>query len=193
MLAGQRRLPRPLLTIVHAVAPTRPSRRFPLEKTGAIGLLSIGVAWLLLGLVAVAGAASGTVTGLVKDALGRPLGGATVRLETSDGRTPRRTSTDEQGRFIFAEVPPGTYALVAERGGFETATAIGTVTEAEGWSVDLTLASRQPLDVSVATKRLDDPRIATPPSVGSSTYEITSKAIQTQPGGANNPLTQVLL
>jgi len=193
MLTGQRRLPRPLLTIAHAVAPTRPSRRFPLEKTRAIGLLSIGVVWLLLGLVAVAGAASSTVTGLVKDALGRPLDGATVKLETSDGRTARRTSTDEQGKFVFAEVPPGTYALVAERGGFETATAIGTVTEAEGWSVDLTLASRQPLDVSVATKRLDDPRIATPPSVGSSTYEITSKAIQTQPGGANNPLTQVLL
>ena len=171
----------------------RPSRRARRGACGAVARLSICVAVLLLELSAVACAAGGTVSGLVKDALGRPLGGATVRLETSEGLTARRTSTDDQGRFTFSDVPPGTYALVAERGGFETATAIGIVAEAEGWSVDFTLASRQPLDVSVATKRLEDPRIATPSAVGSSTYEITSKAIQTQPGGANNPLTQVLL
>src|SRR4030095_10759158 len=69
----------------------------------------------------------------------------------------------------------------------------GTVSEEAGWSADLTLASRQPLDVSVSAKRLDDPRITTPLSIGGAAHEITSRAIQAQPGGENNPLTQVLL
>ena len=39
--------------------------------------------------------------------------------------------------------------------------------------MDLTLASRQPLDVAVVAKRLDDPRITTPLSIGAPAYEIT--------------------
>jgi outer membrane receptor protein involved in Fe transport len=157
------------------------------------GLLSIGLTFLLPAFATIAFAAGGAVTGQVKDALGRPLAGTSVRLETSDGQTMRRTTADDQGRFAFTDVPAGTYAVVAERGGFETATALGTVAETANWSVDLTLASRQPLDVAVATKRLDDQRITTPLSIGAPVYEITSKAIQTQPGGENNSLTQVLL
>jgi len=175
------------------VTPAIPAWRSSWGKPSAFGRLTIGVALLLLQLVVVAFASGGTITGLVRDALGRPLAGSAVRLETSDGRTTGRTLSDAQGRFFFGDVPPGTYALVAEFAGFETATAVGTIVEAENWSVELTLASRKPLDVAVATKRLEDPRITTPPSIGAPAYEITSKAIETQPGGENNSLSQVLL
>ena len=160
-----------------------------------VGVCSIGAAALLVALAAgpVATAFAADVSGILKDALGRPLAGAAVRLEASDGEVLQRTTADQQGRFTFPSVSAGTYAVFAEREGFETGTAIGTVSEEAGWSPDLTLASRQPLDVSVSAKRLDDPRITTPLSIGAPAYEITSRAIQTQPGGENNSLTQVLL
>ena len=159
------------------------------------GFFSVGAASLLLVLAEgpVAPAPAGGISGVVKDALERPLAGAAVRLEGRMAGCANGQRRTTRGASPFADVPPGTYAVVAEREAFETATAIGTVSEADGWSVDLTLASRQPLDVAVAAKRLDDPRITTPLSIGTPTYEITSRAIQVQPGGENNSLTQVLL
>lgn len=135
----------------------------------------------------------GVVTGVVKDALERPLPAARLRLETTDGRVAGQTTADDQGRFTFMMVAPGTYAVIAEQDGFEPATAIVTLTDAGGASVDLALASRQPLDLRVAAKRLEEERIKIQPRIGASTYEITSKAIESQPGGGNNPLPRVLL
>ena len=151
---------------------------------------------LLLAASAVAGEAAppaGVVTGVVKDALERPLPRARVRLETTDGRVAGRTTADDQGRFSFTPVAPGTYAVVAEQPGFEPATAIVILTEAELVSADLALASQRPLDLQVAAKRLEEERIKIQPRVGASTYEFSNKAIESQPGGENNPLPRVLL
>ena len=182
------------MVIVRAVFRSRTPRHW-WGTAGSWGaaLAFIAVTVLLPGGADPASAAGGVVAGVVKDALGRALAGAAVRLEGADGGVLQRAIADDQGRFRFADVPEGTYAVVAEREGFETATAVGTVEGAESWAPDLVLASRQPLDVAVVAKLLDDPRIATPLSIGSPTYEITSRAIQIQPGGENNSLTQVLL
>ena len=110
--------------------------------------------------------AAGVVTGVVKDALERPLPRARVRLETTDGRVAGRTTADDQGRFSFTPVAPGTYAVVAEQPGFEPATAIVILTEAEGVSADLALASQRPLDLQVAAKRLEEERIKIQPRGG---------------------------
>ncbi len=135
----------------------------------------------------------GVVTGVVRDALERALPAARVRLETPDGRVTDRTSADDQGRFTMTGVAPGTYAVVAERDGFEPATAIVTLSDAEGASVDLVLASQQPLDMRVAARRLEEERIKIQPRIGASTYEISDKAIENQPGGENNSLSRVVL
>jgi len=157
----------------------------------------MGIAFLLflLGQTPLAGiAAGGTVTGIARDVGEQPLANAAVRLETRDGQVLRRTSTDAQGRFTFPDVPAGRYAVVAEREGFETATAIGTVSDEESWRVELLLAARPRLDPMVVTaQRLEDPRVRTTPrTIGAPTYEITDQAIQIQPGSENNALTQVL-
>lgn len=133
--------------------------------------------------------------GIVKDASERPLAGTAVRLETSDGQVLHRTSTDAQGRFTFPDVPAGRYAVFAEREGFEAATATGTVSTEAGWSVELILTSRPRLAPMVVTaQRLEDPRgLTTPRAVGAPEYTITDQAIQSQPGGEHNALTQVLL
>jgi hypothetical protein len=135
------------------------------------------------------------VSGIVRDALDRPLSGAEVRLEASDGRVIARTTSGQDGRFTFADVPPGSYTVIAEREGFEAATAAGTVEDERVWTVDVALASRARLEpVVVRETRLEDPRVLTTPrALGTSTCDITGKAIQIQPRGENNSLPQVLL
>src|SRR6516165_2007141 len=110
---------------------------------------ALGMAFLL-GQIALASTAAGaTITGIVRDALERPLAGAAIRLETHDGQVLRRTSSDAQGRFTFTDVSAGRYAVFVEREGFEVATATGMVSDEEGWSVDLILVSRPRLDPMV--------------------------------------------
>ena len=160
----------------------------------ATAVTAIGVAVLLFGLSAMAIASSGgAVTGIVKDPLERPLPGAAVRLETSDGQVVGQTTADEQGRFAFMDIAPGAYAVRAESADFETATATAVVEGGQTVAVDLILASRQPVHVLVTAKPLEEPRIDVPLSLGAPTYDITRKAIQAQPGGDNNSLTRVLL
>jgi hypothetical protein len=142
---------------------------------------------------AVAQPAAGTVTGIAKDALERPVPGVQLRLETSDGQVTGRATTDDHGRFEFSRVNPGTYAVVGEKEGFETSTSVVTVSGSEGATADLTLASKQPLDVAVVAKRLEEARMTIQPRIGASTYDITAQAIQNQPGGQNNNLSQALL
>ena len=52
--------------------------------------------------------------GIVVDEHGEPLEGARVRLETGDSAVAGGTAeTDAKGRFAFAGIPPGEYAIVA--------------------------------------------------------------------------------
>ena len=152
---------------------------------------------LLLGIVepgaSLAAPPVGTVTGIAKDALERPVPGAQMRLESSDGQVVGRSTADDQGRFQFTGIAPGTYAVVGEKEGFETSTSAVTISESAGATADLTLASKQPLDVAVLAKRLEEARMTIQPRIGASTYEITKQAIEAQPGGQNNSLSQVLL
>src|SRR5262245_54990426 len=142
-----------------------------------------------------AGAATGMVTGVVKDARERPLSGVAVRLESSDAQVVARTTTDEEGRFAFGDVPAGAYTVIAEREGYDAERVTGVVSDQEPSTVILTLTPRPVLEsVVVTARRLGDPRImTTPPAIGAPVYAITDQAIQLQPGGENNSLTRVLL
>src|SRR3989441_7872186 len=165
-----------------------------MRTRGGVRAVLIGFLLLLVGVAPLsAWAAGGSVTGIAKDALDRPLPAAQVRLEAGDGRVVGQTTTDEQGRFSFTDVAPGTYVVVAAKDGFETATAVVTVTEDAAASATLTLASRAPLDVAVAAKRLEEARIQIQPRIGASTYEFSKTEIEGQPGAENQTLSQVLL
>jgi len=160
------------------------------------GHSTLGFALLLLACLpagAMADVAARTVEGVIKDALQRPIQGVQLRLESGAGQVVGRTTTDDQGRFAFSGIAAGTYVVVAEKTGFEAATAVITVTETAGASADLTMASLKPLDVNVALKKLEEARIGIQPRIGASTYSITKEAIQAQPGGDNNSITQVIL
>jgi len=166
-----------------------------MRARGGVRAVLIGFLWLLIGLAPPGARAAGSsVTGIAKDALDRPLPSVQVRLEAGDdGRVIGQTATDEQGRFSFPDVAAGTYVVVAAKDGFETATAVVTVAENAAASAALTLASRAPLDVAVAAKRLEEARIQIQPRIGASTYEFSKTEIERQPGAENQPLSQVLL
>ena len=77
------------------------------------------------------------VTGTVKDALGRPMEGVALILQTQDGRIVSPANTDKAGRFEFKNVAPGMYAVVANKIDFKTAALIVTVTSAGAKPLDL--------------------------------------------------------
>ena len=119
---------------------------------------------------------------MARDALQRPLAGVHLRLEAPDGRVVGTVSSGPSGAYRFTGVAPGVYSVVAEQEGFETATAVVSVEARGGANADLTLASKQALDLSVVAKQLEAARTSIQPRIGATTYSIPAQAIQTQPG-----------
>lgn len=170
-----------------------------LNKRGLALLLAVSCFAVIQALAASAWAAgSGNkagqrITGTVKDALGRPLGAADVSLQASDGRVVAKTVSDAQGQFSFARVAQGTYAVVAKKATFKTATTIASVTAAGAKPVSLSMASEEALSLPVIAQRLGKARNSLSPTTGGSSYTFTQRALQELPQGNNTPLNQVLL
>lgn len=94
------------------------------------------------------------VNGMVSDALGRPVNGVLLILQRVDGQIIARTKSQPSGHFAFADVRPGTYAIVANKSGFATAAAVVTVTTTGADPVDISMAAQTALSMPVA-KRVD--------------------------------------
>ena len=85
--------------------------------------LIVGVLLLLLPVVCFAQTTASTsaVTGTVTDPTGAVVAGATVTLIDTKTSQERTTTTNDQGVYLFAQVPPGQgYALKFTATGFET-------------------------------------------------------------------------
>src|SRR5437667_2874675 len=72
-------------------------------------------------------ASTGTVAGTVTDPSGAAVAGAAVTLHDPSTNDSRQTTTNESGRYIFANVPPGTYNLTMNKTGFRVAKFTGQV------------------------------------------------------------------
>jgi hypothetical protein len=73
--------------------------------------LQIGLMGFLL-CAATAWAGPASIQGIVKDAQGRPIKGADVRVESQDGKQLFNTvKTDTQGRYISQGLQPGVYRV----------------------------------------------------------------------------------
>ncbi len=78
---------------------------------------------LLLLLVALSSTAwasvtTGAIKGTVIDEGGLPIPGVLVTIKSENMMGIRQQETDDNGRFLFIELPPGTYSLTAEMAGF---------------------------------------------------------------------------
>jgi tetratricopeptide (TPR) repeat protein len=74
-------------------------------------------AWMLAALCA--GAQAATISGVVRDAQGKPLGGAHIKLTNEQASAiTAETTSDNNGAYRLQEILPGTYHLAANLSGF---------------------------------------------------------------------------
>jgi len=85
---------------------------------------------LLLGGIASAQTTSGSISGTLLDAQSAGIPGATVSALEDQQKFTFTTKTDEVGRFVFTQVPPGTYTIKAESAGFKMLERKGLVLNA---------------------------------------------------------------
>src|SRR5260370_14348694 len=133
------------------------------------------------------------VTGVVKDALGRPIKNATLSLQGSTGKVVAHASSNDVGEFSFNAVGPGTYAIVATSNGFQTATSIVSVSAKGAAPMVVAMEAHKEVSIAVAATRLNKARNSLSPDTGGSKYTFTQQAIQELPQGANTSLNQVIL
>src|SRR5580698_3288865 len=85
-------------------------------------LLGIGVLLVLFAFVPSAlfsqSSSTGTVAGTVTDPSGAAVAAAMVTLTDKSTNIPRTASTNENGRYIFVDVPAGTYDVTVSKQGF---------------------------------------------------------------------------
>jgi iron complex outermembrane recepter protein len=80
---------------------------------------------------------NGTVSGFAVAADGSPLAGANVILSAPEGFT-RKTATEVDGTFLFADLPSGSYTVQSTLSGFASFTQ-NSVSVAVGRNTQLTL------------------------------------------------------
>ena len=73
---------------------------------------------------------TGSISGAVTDANGGMIPGATVTLTSEKTGQSRGSTTNSEGRFNFAALQPGNYALKIERQGFQTLEQRGVILSA---------------------------------------------------------------
>jgi outer membrane receptor protein involved in Fe transport len=140
-----------------------------------------------------AGAASRqNVAGMVRDALNRPIGEVELVLQAADGQTVARTRSDQTGAFKFRNVPNGTYAIVATKHGFNTATSIVAVNSRSTANLDIALQAATALSLEVVTTKIN-PQPNGISETGTSQYTLTQHDITALPQGDNTPVDEVLL
>ena len=86
-----------------------------------LALVGIGV-FLSAGAIAQAAAAKGSIRGMVLDPHGNPLAGAAVMVMPEDVKSVkvlRKASTDNDGKFVAANIIPGHYRVKAAADGFK--------------------------------------------------------------------------
>ena len=119
----------------------------------SIGIAFVGVMLFVMS----AAAANSVLEGLVKDSEGRPIQGADVRIETTNGGTLLTTvKTDANGHYIFNGLAAGTYrvALVVN-GALKTSVNNTTVEPGESTKLNFDLTqTRAIVTVKKGTHRV---------------------------------------
>lgn len=158
---------------------TRPVAYRAMLVTAVIAL----TCWLALPVMGQA--TTGTLTGLVTDPQGAIVSGATVTLINSETRVETKTTANDQGEFVFPQVPPGRYSLSVEATNFKKALATDLI-------VEVGVASRTTVVLEVGSVTEQVTITATQDIVNSTSPTLTSvintRQVQDLPLPTRNPL-----
>ncbi len=157
------------------------------------GAYASALLFSMASMVLAAPVAAGEIRGQVQDALGRPITDANLSLKTVAASIVGGTRSDADGRFVFTGIAQGTYAVQAEKAGFQLGTAIVTLSTGTAASTTLTLAAQEALEVKVVAERLNQARNGLSPQTGGSVYRFDSNDVDTLPEGSDTSFNQVLL
>jgi hypothetical protein len=130
-------------------------------------------------------ATTGALTGLVTDPQGAIVSGAAVTLINSETRVELKSTSNDQGEFVFPQVPPGRYSLSVEASNFKKALATDLV-------VEVGVASRTTVVLEVGSVTEQVTITATQDIVNSTSPTLTSvintRQVQDLPLPTRNPL-----
>jgi len=84
-------------------------------------------------------ASSTSIAGVVADSTGAVVGSASVKLTSKAINTSSETTTNDQGRYFFANVQPGEYEIAVSKSGFRITKTIVTANVGIPLTVDLKL------------------------------------------------------
>lgn len=93
---------------------------------------------------------TGTVAGTVIDPSGAAVAAATVTLTDKSTSIPRTVSTNENGRYIFVDIPAGTYDLTVNKPGFRLSRLSG-----QAVNVGTTITLNVTLEVGAVTESVE--------------------------------------
>ena len=130
-------------------------------------------------------ATTGTLTGLVTDPQGAIVSGATITLTHSETRVETRATSNDQGEFVFPQVPPGRYSLSVEATNFKKALATDLI-------IAVGISSRTTVVLEVGSVTEQVTITATQDIVNSTSPTLTSvintRQVQDLPLPTRNPL-----
>lgn len=93
---------------------------------------------------------AGSVAGTVTDPSGAAVAGAAVTLTDTSTNAQRTTTTNDAGRYVFPNVPPGTYNMAATKTGFTMAQLSKLVV-----TVGTTLTVNIPMEIGAVTTTVE--------------------------------------
>ncbi len=145
---------------------------------------------------AVAQPAGGSIAGLVRDASGAAIPGATVRIVNEVTGVSLQAVSDEQGAYRTAALGPGAYSVEITLDGFEAAGRRIVLSAGQTAAVDVTLnPSRLTESVVVTARRVEEVGAGGPdPAVGRRRHACGEhRVLQRQPSEGTDPDRPVLL
>ena len=139
----------------------------------------------ILSLTAFGQATTGSLSGNVKDPNGAIVVGASVTLKSVGTGIEQRTTTNDQGGFIFPSAQPGLYAVTVESAGFKRAIASEVKIEV---SKETQLALTLEVGVASETVTVSSAQEVVNTSSPTLTNVINTKQVVDLPISSRNPL-----